>query len=223
VIGAVDDRLRLAATRAAHAAGVPVFLSRRVSDAAGQRLLAIDVSEHLEQKLRALGNYPDRWSIEDREVSAGDGTHVTVGGTEGYLRVEPPQPTTTAAPSTPVGRTVGGVLGLCVGVAFGVLGTLGHQANVVLGPATIPVGLVVSLIAASALLIGLRLVLGDRVVVLFCAIGLLGTIFLLSLRGVGGSVLVPAGLPGTLWTVVPALVAALVLAWPKIPAKRGSA
>ena len=32
--------------------------------------------------------------------------------------------------------------------------------------------------------------------------------------------LIPAGLPGTLWSVAPTLVAALVLGWPRLPAKR---
>ncbi len=67
---------------------------------------------------------------------------------------------------------------------------------------------------------GLRLLVGDRLIVFFCAFGMLATIFLLSLRSTGGSVLIPAGLPGTLWSVAPALVAALVLGWPKLPAKR---
>ncbi|WP_156109720.1 hypothetical protein [Cryobacterium sp. MLB-32] len=74
--------------------------------------------------------------------------------------------------------------------------------------------------AVSALLVGLRLLRGTRTVAFLAATGLLVTIFVLSLRGAGGSVLVPAGLTGTLWTVVPALVTALVLAWPTIPARR---
>jgi hypothetical protein len=34
---------------------------------------------------------------------------------------------------------------------------------------------------------------------------------------------VPAGVPGTVWTMAPALVAALVIAWPRIPARRPTA
>ncbi|TFB94772.1 hypothetical protein E3O48_08960 [Cryobacterium sp. HLT2-28] len=116
-----------------------------------------------------------------------------------------------------------GLLAFVVGVAFGVLGTIAHQATIVLGPVTIPIGLVLALAGVTALLAGLRLVVGDRLVVLLAAIGLLGTIFLLSLRSEGGSVLVPQGLPGTLWTVGPTLVATIVLAWPRIPGRRGTA
>jgi hypothetical protein len=103
---------------------------------------------------------------------------------------------------------------------FALLGTIAHQATIDIGAVSLPVGLVVALTAACALLVGLRLVLHDRLVVGLTAAGLLLTTFVLSLRGIGGSVLVPEGLPGTLWTIVPAFVAALVLAWPTFSANR---
>ena len=220
VIGAVGDHLRRAATLAAHAELIPVFVSRHVSGAAGARVTAIDVSDHIEKKLRAITAYPSLWSVRDHTVNLPDGTQFAVTGTESYLRVDPPRAVSGDAARTRAGRVLASVVGLSVGAAFGVLGTIAHQATLPLGQMTIPVGLILALLGAGALLVGLRLVLGDRLVVLLCAIGLLGTIFLLSLRGTGGSVLVPAGPPGTLWTIVPALVAALVLAWPKLPARR---
>lgn len=220
VIGTVDDGLRLAATGAAHAAGLPVYLSRRVSGGAGLRLIAIDVSDQVGQKLRALAAYPGRWTVADHAVRLADGTLLAVTGTETYLRLDPPQGVPSEEPLTLVGRLVVSAAALAAGVAFGVLGTIAHQATVRLGPVTIPAGLIIALMAVAALLAGLRLVLGDRLPVFCCALGMLGTIFLLSLRSQGGSVLVPAGLPGTLWTVAPTLIATLVLAWPKLPAKR---
>ena len=220
VVGDVDDGLLGSATRVAHPMGVPVFVSQHVSGAAGARVTAIDVSDHVDAKLRALSAYPGRWSIGEHMVNLSDGTQIAVTGTETYLRLDPPRAVSNDAPRTRAGRVLASVVGLSVGAAFGMLGTMAHQATLVLGQVTIPVGLILALLGAGALLVGLRLVLGDRLVVLLCAIGLLGTIFLLSLRGTGGSVLVPAGLPGTLWTIVPALVAALVLAWPKLPARR---
>jgi len=221
VIGAADERLRDAATRAAHDAGVPAYVSRSVSGAPGLRLTALDVTDQVEHKLRALAAYPDRWAITDRAVSQPDGSLLAVTGTETYLRLEPPPPAARdLPPATPLARLLAGTAALVVGAVFGLLGTIAHQSVLRLGPVTIPVGLVLSLVAVSALLVGLRLVLSDRIVILACAIGMIGTIFLLSLRSTGGSVLVPAGLPGTLWTIVPALVATFVLAWPRLPAKR---
>ena len=251
VIGARSDLLQAAAADAAHDSRVPVFVSRGVTEAIGQRIVAIDVSDHLEQKLAALSAYSDRWTVDGRVVSAvrPGAPAGTVTGTETYLRDTPPpaapadRSAASAAPApqpaadqedapklvspTPAGpvatgalRALASLVALAAGVVFGVLGTVAHQATVSVGSVTLPVGLVLATLAASALLIGLRLVLDDRVVVLACTIGLVGSIFLLSLKSTGGSVLVPAGLAGTLWTALPTLVASLVLAWPRLPQRK---
>jgi LmbE family N-acetylglucosaminyl deacetylase len=234
VIGADDDTLRTATAGAADSLNVPVFVHCRVTDAAGQRLVAIDVSAQVDQKLRAIAAYPHRWSVTDHTVEPVDAVSaavpedpadrpVTIGGTETFLRR--PATHAAAADATPglLSRVLAAGFALLTGAAFGVLGTIAHQATLSLGPVTIPIGLILALGGITALLAGLRLVLGDRTVVFFCAIGLLGTIFVLSLRSAGGSVLVPQGMPGLLWTVVPTLVATIVLAWPRIPARPGSA
>ncbi|MCI4659884.1 PIG-L family deacetylase [Cryobacterium zhongshanensis] len=248
VIGARSELLQAAAADAARVSRVPVFVSRGVTEAIGQRIVAIDVSDHLEQKLAALSAYSDRWTVDGRVVSAirPGAPAGTVTGTETYLRDTPPpaapadrsaasaapapQPAAdpadapqqvSPAPAGPVAtgalRALASLVAFAAGVVFGVLGTVAHQATVSVGSVTLPAGLVLATLAASALLIGLRLVLDDRVVVLACTIGLVGSIFLLSLKSTGGSVLVPAGLAGTLWTALPTLVASLVLAWPRLP------
>jgi LmbE family N-acetylglucosaminyl deacetylase len=220
VLGAMEDALSEAAVRAGRDSGIPVFLARRVTASGAQRVTAIDVDDHVEQKLRALAAYPGRWSVKDGALALADGSLMAVTGSETYVRLESPHPARDEAPPTPLARLGGGIAALAVGMAFGVLGTIGHQATVLLGGVALPVGLVLALAGAAGLLVGLRLVLGDRLVVLFCALGMLGTIFVLSLRSTGGSVLIPEGLPGLLWTVVPTLVAAVALGWPKLPARR---
>ena len=45
---------------------------------------------------------------------------------------------------------------------------------------------------------------------------------LLTLPGPGGSVLVTGDLVGTIWAVGPALIAVLVVAWPRLPAPRAA-
>lgn len=222
VAGAVDDGLRSAATAAAHEAGLPVFLARTVRQAPGQRLVAIDVGDHLAKKLRALGRFPARWSLQERARTLADGSTDLITDTETFLRADAPRPAPVRpapAPARPTlaNRSLAGLGGLLLGILFGVLGTIAHQATVTLFGVALPIGLTIAFVGISALLLGLRLVVGDRFVVGLAAAGLLLTIFVLSLRGSGGSVLVPAGLPGTLWTVVPALIAAFVLAWPKLP------
>ena len=237
VIGTDDATLRAAAVGAADSYTVPVFEHRRVTDAVGQRLIAIDVSAQVDQKLRAIAAYPDRWRVTDHAVKAVGPVGsvgrvgpvgpvelpVTIGGTETFLRLSPEHaPDAQAAPG-PLNRGLAAVVALLTGVVFGVLGTIAHQATVSIGSVTVPIGLILALSGITALLVGLRLVLGGRMAVLSSAIGLLGTIFILSLRSTGGSVLVPEGIPGLLWTVVPTLVATIVLAWPRIPARPGSA
>lgn len=227
VVAATDPAVRQAAVDAAAARPTPGFLSSRVSAAAGQRVTAIDVSDQLDQKLLAVAAYPGRWSLDGRLVHlAGGGGELLVTGTETYLSLgggAPADAPLETEPPTVGTRVLAAAMALAAGSLFGVLGTVAHQTTVILGSVTIPIGLVLALLASSALLLGLRLVVHDRLVVLAAAIGLLATVFLLSLRSTGGSVLVPAGVLGTVWTMAPALVAALVIAWPRIPARRPTA
>jgi LmbE family N-acetylglucosaminyl deacetylase len=222
VIATAAEPLRDAATAAAGQHNVPVFLSRRMSDDVGKRLTAIDVSDEVEQKARAVAAYSSRWRAQDGAVMLPDGALQAITGTETYLRVEPTiaQAEAEVLPPTGAARVATAGFSFLAGVLFGALGTVAHQATLSIGALTLPVGLVLALVGSAALLLGLRMVLPDRAAVLAAALGLLGTIFVLSLRSTGGSVLVPAGLVGTLWTVVPALVAALAVAWPKLPTKR---
>lgn len=224
VVGAVDERVREAAVRAAHDAGIPAFLTRGVADGVGQRLTAIDVSDQVDAKRAALAAYRSRWTVEGRTLVLPGGTRHAITGAETYSRLDAPHAPLAAPPPAFLTRLAAGALGLGVGVVFAVLGTIAHQATLEIGmgsqSVSLPVGLFIALTAACALLVGLRLVLRDRLVVGLTAAGLLLTSFVLSLRSIGGSVLVPEGLPGTLWTVVPAFVAALVLAWPTFSVTR---
>lgn len=219
VVGSEGD-LGDAALRAARRASIPVYLARRAPASEAGRMTAIDVADHVEQKMQALAAYTGRWSVQDGAVVLPDGSLLAVTGSETYTRLDPPQSHHGSPAPAPLSRAGSSLAALVAGMAFGVLGTIGHQTTVAIGPVQLPVGLVLALAGAAGLLVGLRLVLGDRLVVLACAIGMLGTIFLLSLRSTGGSVLIPEGIPGTLWSIVPALVATLALGWPKLPAQR---
>jgi LmbE family N-acetylglucosaminyl deacetylase len=224
VVGAAADPVLSQETLdAAGDHGVPVFLSSAVSGAAGQRLTAIDVSDQLDRKLAALAAYDGRWQVDGRVVHLVGGGEALVTGAETYLRPPAPAHPVEVEKPTVATRLLATLMALAAGVLFAVLGTVAHQTTVDIGAVTLPVGLALSLIASCTLLVGLRLVVGDRLVVLAAAIGLLGTVFLLSLRSTGGSVLVPAGVLGTVWTMTPALVAALVVAWPRIPARAPTA
>jgi len=111
-------------------------------------------------------------------------------------------------------RVLACAIALLVGATVGALGTVNHQVTT--DPFGIPVGLLVGLVVVAALLVGARLVFDNRVVTGFSATGLLGVIGVLSLESAGGSVLVPASNLAYAWIYGSVLIAALVLAWPKL-------
>ena len=104
-----------------------------------------------------------------------------------------------------------------MGLLVGSITTVVHQSVVSVGGVELPWGLILSVVVLVGFLVGLRIVVEDRLVVLFAALGIVGMVFLLSMQSTGGSVLVPNNLWGTIWAVVPTLIATVVVAWPRLP------
>jgi hypothetical protein len=124
-------------------------------------------------------------------------------------------------PSTSVrSRTL--AIAAVVGIVYGTVATIGHRHAWQIGEVVIPWGLVAGLVGVAALLLGIRLVAGGRAAAIAAAIGVVAAVALFSLPGPGGSVLVASGLVGTVWSVGPALIAVLIVAWPSLPS-RGAA
>lgn len=111
-------------------------------------------------------------------------------------------------------------LALVIGVIYGAVATMGHRQEVRIGEVVIPWGIVAALVGVLSLLVGIRLVAGGRRVAAAAAVGVVGTVALLTLPGRGGSVLVAGDVIGTIWAVGPALIAVLVIAWPNLPERR---
>jgi hypothetical protein len=111
------------------------------------------------------------------------------------------------------------LLAALVGLALGVVGTFNHRGVIAVGDALLPWGLVVAVLGAACFLVGLRLYSGSRAVTLAGALGLIVPIFVFSLQGPGGSVVIVQDVPGLVWDFVPALIAVGVLAWPRLPAR----
>ena len=123
----------------------------------------------------------------------------------------------------PGNRVVVALVGALIGLVYGAIATVGHRQSLRLGDVTIPWGIVAALAGVAALLIGLR-VLAGRLAAGAAALGVIAIVALLSLPGVGGSVLIPATLVGTIWAVGPALVSVMIVAWPSMSAvRRGGA
>jgi hypothetical protein len=110
-----------------------------------------------------------------------------------------------------------------MGLLVGSVTTVVHQNVLTVAGVQIPWGLVLSLVAVTGFLVGLRIVVQDRLVVLCAAVGIVGMVFFLSQRSVGGSVLIPNNLWGSIWAIAPTLIATVIVAWPKLPERRRGA
>jgi hypothetical protein len=104
-----------------------------------------------------------------------------------------------------------------IGLFYGAAGTIGQSA--LWGP--VPLGLIVAVIGTGALLLAVRVLTGDRWAALATGLGVMLTTLVLSGRGPGGSVVVPAPADGQLstgviWTVAVPVMVAVVVAWPRL-------
>ena len=127
-------------------------------------------------------------------------------------------------PAAGGGRSLGSRIGtlaiaFVVGIVYGTLGTVGHRHAWQVGDVSVPWGVVLALAGVAALLVGIRLVAGGRAAAAAAAVGVIGAVALLSLPGLGGSVLVAGDAIGTIWAVGTALIAVLVVAWPSLPSR----
>jgi uncharacterized membrane protein (UPF0136 family) len=112
-------------------------------------------------------------------------------------------------------RILNAVLLLLAGVLVGAVGTVAHQIDVTWG-VSIPLGLIGSLLAFTALLVGLRLLSSNRLPAILAALGAIAAVLLFTQQSPGGSVLIPNTLAGQIWLVAPILIAAVVIAWPDV-------
>ncbi|MEY4040035.1 MAG: hypothetical protein RLZZ52_903 [Actinomycetota bacterium] len=112
---------------------------------------------------------------------------------------------------------------MLMGLLVGSVTTVVHQNVITIAGVQIPWGLVLSLVAVTGFLVGLRIVVQDRLVVLCAALGIVGMVFFMSQRSIGGSVLIPNNLWGSIWAIAPTLIATVIVAWPKLPERRRGA
>jgi hypothetical protein len=116
-------------------------------------------------------------------------------------------------------RIVTYVLLFLAGAVIGGAGTIAHQSTLHAG-IDWPWGLVVSLAAFTSMLAGLRLLAGSRIPALIAALGTILVVLLFTQKSAGGSVLIPNNLLGQVWLAGPIVIAAIVLAWPDLGARR---
>ncbi|WP_336632130.1 MULTISPECIES: histidinol dehydrogenase [unclassified Microbacterium] len=126
--------------------------------------------------------------------------------------------------SVSVTRIATWVVAVVIGLVFGVAGTIGQAA--MWGP--VPLGLVIAIIGAGALLLAVRLLTADRWTTLATGLGAMVATLVFSGRGPGGSIVVPAPVDGSvstglIWTIAVPLIAAVVVGWPSLSRARPGA
>jgi Family of unknown function (DUF6113) len=97
-----------------------------------------------------------------------------------------------------------------VGAVYGLAGTIAHSFEW----GWLPLGLVLAIIGCGALLMAVRLLTADRWAALATGLGMMTATLVFSGRGPGGSVIVPEGPLGTVWTLALPILVAIVIAWP---------
>ena len=112
-------------------------------------------------------------------------------------------------------RALGGVSCLVLGAAAGTIGTFAHQSVWTVLAVRLPVGLLAALLAVACIVTGLRLALDSRLYAGLAVVGVVAAIGVLALPGPSGSALLPSNFAGYGWTLGPAVISALVLAWPR--------
>ena len=113
------------------------------------------------------------------------------------------------------------IVAVLVGGVYGVAGTIGQAA----AWGWFPVGLVVALLGAAAIVAAVRLLTGDRWAALATGLGIMVATLVFSGKGPGGSVIVPQPAEGELsaglvWTIAVPIIAAVVVAWPSMRGSR---
>lgn len=112
----------------------------------------------------------------------------------------------------PAGTAIGVVLAIMIGLFTGTVTTFVHRQ----WAHPIPWGLIIGLAVIACVIAGFRLVFDSRVIAAAAAVGVLGALSILALQGPGGSALVIDDDLGWTWVIGPTVIAAIVLAWPRI-------
>lgn len=206
---------REAALHAALVMRVPYFsIVPPGAESPGDRV--VDITPVVSVKLDALRAHRTQLTVDGDSIVHSGGQVEPIGRTETFRQYGDalgPGVDWTALGAT--GKIVAALLAVALGAIVGFIASVNHQLTTDILGRLMPVGVVVSLLACAALLLGGRLYFGTRVVAACAAAGLLAVVALLSAAGPGGSVIVPANPAGWTWTIGVTVIAIVVIAWPR--------
>ena len=112
------------------------------------------------------------------------------------------------------------IAAIAFSAVVGAVTTVIHQSHVTVAGVDVPWGLVLGLVVVVAWLLGLSLISISRWGLLLSGLVLLASVFLLSQRGPGGSVLVPESWIGNAWMIGVPLVTVALIFWPRVSRRR---
>lgn len=206
---------REAALHAALVMWVPFFsIVPPGGESSGDRV--VDIAPMLSAKTDALRAHRTQLTVNGDSIVHSGGQVEPIGVIEAFRQYgDPPTSAFDWAALGLAWKVLTALIAVALGVAVGLIATVNHQLAAALFGQQVPVGVVVSLLVCAALLVGGRLYFGTRIVAACAALGLLVVVALFSGAGPGGSVLVPANPVGWTWVIGPAVIALIVLAWPR--------
>jgi N-acetyl-1-D-myo-inositol-2-amino-2-deoxy-alpha-D-glucopyranoside deacetylase len=214
-------RAHQAAREAAMAMAVPFFEIEDPADDAPAGGHSVDVSGVLDRKIRAMQSHATQITVDGDHYALSSGPSMPVPAMESYRRVGASEPDLPFEQQPFGSRALACTVSLVLGLGVGLLGTVTHPATITVAGAALPTGLLAAILVVTTLMVGLRLVFGSRAPSTFAAIGLVAVLLVFAQAGPGGSVLIPANTPGYVWTYGVPLIAALVIVWPRLPARSG--
>ena len=209
-------RAAAAARRAADVYDIPFF--DIVVEVPDDATLTVDISSVFDRKRAALAAHRTQVVVSGTAFALSNGVSRPIGDSESFRRVHKVYPPDGVVFSDQLlgFKVLCALLAFVVGLSVGAILTIAHQASVSVAGVPVPVGLAAGIVTTAALLAGLRLVFGTRIVAASAALGLLVAVAVLALRSPGGSVLVPQTAAGIAWSVAPTLIAVIVLGWPQL-------
>lgn len=213
-------RVHQASRRAADVMSVP-FFTIEPDTAAHPGSRRVDVTPVLERKTLALRAHQTQVTVDRDHYALSSGPSMPIPAEESYRRVDSATTDVPFSQQSRGARALACVVALALGLGVGVLGTVSHPSTITVAGASFPAGLIAAMLVAIALMVGLRLIFDSRSPVTFAALGLVVVLLVFAQAGPGGSVLIPADVPGYTWTFGVPLIAALVIVWPRLPPRTG--